>query len=137
MNDQLCIAKTWIKLNKGKPIAAGTTASELNGDCWNCGKPRHHATDCKEARDPVTYNKSRKKFIEARGLSSSLGPCWTQSSNNKDKDGSDYQRKRWETAGLSLVNGILVVNCKSCGYNPTHSTISIILHGSRTRALSV
>jgi hypothetical protein len=135
MNDQLCIAKTWIKLNKGKPIAAGTTASELNGDCWNCVANLDIMP--LTARRPRIPSKNRKKFIEARCLSSSLGPRWTQSSNNKDKDGSDYQRKRWEIAGLSLVNGTLMVNCKSCGYNTTHSTMSIILHGSRTQALSV
>jgi hypothetical protein len=37
-------------------------------------------------------------------------------------EGADYTRKRWETQGLSLMNGVLQVHCKQCIPNTTHST---------------
>lgn len=120
--DKLCVAQTWIRITKGNPRAlSAAAAGESSTDCWNCGGSGHMAGECPKPKDPATYNRNRKAFRDAlqkkRDARSGNG-----GGKEKSKSGADYQRKLWDKKGLSMVNGTLMVKCKTCGFNTTHST---------------
>ena len=37
-------------------------------------------------------------------------------------ENTNYNRKKWDAQGLSMINGVLHINCKQCGPNIMHST---------------
>ena len=42
--------------------------------------------------------------------------------NGQNKSSAEYQQKVWAEAGIGMFNGQLMVKCKTCGFNTTHST---------------
>ena len=117
--DKLCTAQLWIKPGRGGGNALNSIVQAVSV-CWNCGESGHRVGECKKPRDQKTIDKNKKAFMEAKKNSSN--------NNNSDqgkkpsKSSPEYQRKVWEAAGIQSVNGTLMVQCKTCGLNSTHST---------------
>ena len=88
------------------------------GQCWNCGEKGHRADKCKKPKDPVTYNKNQKAFNESKNKFSGGGG----GSNKSGKNSPEYQRKQWEANACNMVDGVLYINCKTCGLNTSHGT---------------
>ncbi len=91
---------------------------DMVGQCWNCVEKGHRADKCKKPKDPVTYNKNQKAFKEGKIKSSGGG----SDSNKSDKNSPEYQRKQWEANACNMVDGVLYINCKTCGLNTSHET---------------
>ena len=58
--DKLCVAGSWIKVDKNTQQALTAKANA----CWNCGGD-HNARQCKKPRDPVTFKKNKKALKNA------------------------------------------------------------------------
>jgi hypothetical protein len=116
MYDKLSTAQVWNRTSKGGPSAmSGTIVEDV--DCWNCNGKGHQSKECTKPRNKALWEKNFKAFKEKRRTGGGGG------SKGKGKtDSPDYNRKQWETHGISLVNGKLHVMCKKCGPNTTHST---------------
>jgi hypothetical protein len=124
MYDKLSIAQIWNGTTKGGPRAnVSTTASagNLKRTCWNCGGDDHQARTCPKPRNKKLYEKNRKAFNEAKANSSG-GSADKKGGGDAKLEGADYQRKKWADQGMSLINGVLHLHCKHCGYNTTHAT---------------
>lgn len=117
MYDKLSIAQIWNGTTKGGPRVSALVPTKHT--CWNCGAEDHQAPKCPKPRNQRLYTKNRKAFMDAKN--NKAGGDGT--GGKKDTiDSADYQRKKWSDQGMSLINGVLHVHCKKCGYNTTHST---------------
>jgi hypothetical protein len=120
--DKLCVAGHWIKLDKSSQRALVNAVNI----CWNCGAQGHAAGNCPKPRDNATFEKNKKAFYDNRrskeGQAGGDRRGKKGGDKNKDKSSAEYQRKVWANQGIAMVNGSLMVNCKSCGFNTTHST---------------
>ncbi len=104
----------------GQHALAAGTATKLK--CWNCGKEGCNVKKCKEPKNEARIKKNRDKFYEqkrAQGGGSSNG---NNSNRNADKSSADYQRKQWESNGLTMVGKVLKCQCNTCGPNFTHTS---------------
>lgn len=50
----------------------------------------------------------------------------TDDGNNLNPNDKDYKRKKWATMGLSMLNVVLIFNCRKCGCMPLTTTTSIL-----------
>jgi hypothetical protein len=121
--DKLCVAQVWLRVDKRNVKALTASAGS---SCWNCGDPKHRADKCPAPRDTATFEKNRKAFNDSKGSNASGGGGRTnqpgRGRNQPKKGTAEYQRRAWKQAGISVVNGVLMVSCKECGLNLTHST---------------
>jgi hypothetical protein len=89
--------------------------------CWNCGEDRHGISKCPKPKDQARITKNKEAFDKSKSSANTGG----KSSNKKGKGDKekkpDYQRKVWANSGIHMVNGTLMLSCKTCGYNTTHS----------------
>ena len=113
--DLLCTAGLWNKTSRGG--SALQSIVDAVNICWNCGEKGHTARQCKKPKDPETFNKNRKAWLNNKN----------SGSNNNGQGGKkevtpEYQRKRWENNSCTMVNGVLYINCKKCGFNTSHSS---------------
>ena len=82
------------------------------GVCWNCNVKGHTARKYKKPKYPATYNKNCKAFMENKNTSSGGDQV-----GKPKKDSPEFQRKQWEANVCSMLNGVLYINCKTCGLN--------------------
>jgi hypothetical protein len=119
--DLMCVAGQWNNVKSSR--AALNSVVDNVGECWNCGQKGHRAGDCKKPKDPVTYNKNRKAFMEKKKTGShSQGNGGGSGSGKPEKGTPEYHRKQWEANACSMVDGVLYINCKTCGLNTSHGT---------------
>ena len=124
MYDKLSIAQVWNGTTKGGPRVNSATAGNsgtLTKICWNCNGTDHQARTCPKPRNKTLFEKNRKAFHEAKA-SNSGGTAVSKDGGAPKPDGANYQRKKWADQGMSLINGVLHLHCKQCGYNTSHST---------------
>ena len=121
--DLLCTAGLWNKATRGGGNALKSIVDMVN-ICWNCGQKGHPAFKCRKPRDPVTYNKNKKAWLEqkASGNASNNESTDGQKKDQPDKSTPEYQRKQWQANGCTMVNGVLYMNCRVCGLNTNHSS---------------
>jgi hypothetical protein len=113
-----CLANRWLKVTK-QNIAGIVAAANA---CWNCGEEGHDVGKCTKPKDQARITKSKEAFEKSkRGCTAGGRTSGRKDKNEKMKD-PDYQRKVWANSGISMVNGILMIHCKTCGYNTTHGT---------------
>ena len=124
MYDKLSIAQVWNGTTKGGPRVNSATAGNsgnLKKICWNYNGTDHQARTCPKPRNKTLFEKNRKTFNEAKA-SNSGGTAVFKGGGAPKLEGADYQWKKWADQGMSLINGVLHLHCKQCGYNTTHST---------------
>ena len=129
MYDNLSMAQLWIKPSKHGGNALQSIIQAVN-KCWNCGETGHGVGQCKKPKDQARIEKNRKAFQDAKRANSnnnnSNGGGSSGSGNPNPGAGTgarnDKERKLWEAAGIQMVNGSILVHCKRCGLNGTHST---------------
>ena len=118
--DLLCTAGLWNKVTKGGNALKSIV--DMVNVCWNCGQKGHPATRCPKPKDPVTYNKNKKAWLEQKAKGgNSDGNSDGQKADQPDKSTPEYQRKQWQANGCHMVNGVLYLNCSVCGLNTNHS----------------
>jgi hypothetical protein len=124
--DSLCTTGNW---NKAERSGLIHNVVKMVAACWNCGAEDHSCGACPKPKNQDTINKNKKAFMEKKSAGRRDGGRGTRPprGSDKPKDGKDksdpnYQRKVWEAAGLHMVNGSLMVKCKTCGLNSTHTT---------------
>lgn len=126
--DKLCTAQKW-NVVKGKPYA-GLAAGGGETICWNCEQPGCTVGKCPKPRDQARINKNKQAFEERKRNGGQSGES-NGGSNGGNRNGnrrpkkdssSEYQRKKWASMGMHMVNGTLMVSCKVCGLNTTHSS---------------
>eukprot|EP00956_Cyclotella_meneghiniana_P009509 scaffold13164_cov56-Cyclotella_meneghiniana.AAC.1 len=115
-----CLANQWLKVTKQN--LAGVVAT-VNA-CWNCGEEGHGVGKCPKPKDQARITKNKEAFEKNKSGRNTSGG--TRTSGKKDKsekrNDPDYQHKVWANSGISMVNGVLMLHCKTCGYNTTHGT---------------
>ena len=125
--NRLCVAGHWIKLDKNTQWAL----TAIVNFCWNCGAQGHSAVKCPKPCDQDTFDKNKKAFKEAKCSHEEGSGCGGRSGGRGIRRCSgrgcggtswEYQCKAWAEMGLSMVDGSLKINCRTCGLNSTHST---------------
>jgi hypothetical protein len=121
--DNLCNAQLWNRVSRGGPSALNSIVDQVH-KCWNCNGDDHQAKQCPKPKNKDLYNKNQKAFWDRRGgkASGGSGSSGRGKSNSGKSDNPEYVRKKWEQQGLSFVDGKLLVYCKKCGPNSTHSS---------------
>eukprot|EP00956_Cyclotella_meneghiniana_P028265 scaffold65213_cov39-Cyclotella_meneghiniana.AAC.4 len=115
-----CLANQWLKVIKQN--IAGVVAT-VNA-CWNCGEEGHGVGKCTKPKDQARITKNKEAFEKNKSGRNTGGGGRTSGKKDKNKKTKDpdYQRKVWANSGISMVNGVLMIHCKTCGYNTTHGT---------------
>ena len=125
--DMMNMGHAWTVANKGGG------AGKVVGACFNCEKEDCSLQRCKEPRDEQRIARNRQRFYDKSGSNKGRNDKRSGGHNNRPQgqgqgqqpaSSADYQRKQWEAAGIHLVNGVLKMHCKVCGYNDTHGTNS-------------
>jgi len=104
--------------------------------CFNCGKEGCSVGECKQPLDEARIKRNKDKYFEQKRASQGNGNQGGGGSNTNnqggggsngsgkkqvDKSTPEYQRKKWESAGLVMVGNMLKCKCPQCGPNFTHS----------------
>ena len=102
--------------------------------CWNCGGP-HGLRQCKKPKDQKRIDENKKKFDEFKAKKQ--GGSNNDTNNVQQNESGSYRRRKWgvtgqatnssitmkpDSNGLGLINGVLHMHCKKCGWNQTHTT---------------
>ena len=112
-------ANKWNVLAKGgRNTMAGALTGKLK--CWNCEKEGCTVSKCDQPKNQAKIDKNKKAFMENKKKKSE-DKTKSNPGTNGGSGGGDYQRKKW-SAGMLEQNGVLMVNCKVCGPNLTHTT---------------
>jgi hypothetical protein len=108
--------------------------------CYNCGSPDHTADVCPKPRDEAKIKKAKEARDKAvkesrggrggsrgggRGRGGRGGGRGDDRTNSRDKWGANGDSKRTDTIsanGIEKRNGEWMMNCKSCGWNDTHTS---------------
>ena len=69
----------------------------------------------------MDFEKNSKAFQETM-KSGNKDDTSTSSRDSGNVEDTDYNRKKWNAEGLSMINGVLHIHWKQCGPNTTHST---------------
>jgi hypothetical protein len=112
------LANKW--LTTSKQNIAGIVAA-VNA-CWNCGEEGHGVGKCTKPKDQARITKNKEAFQKSKRGSNISGRSTGKKGKGGNEKDPDYQRKMWANSGIHVVNGTLMLNCKTCGYNTTHST---------------
>ena len=112
----------WTPYLWNKVLCGGIVNSAVDAViiCWNGVEKGHQAIKWKKPKDPVTYNKNRKAFIDNRAKSSDENKSGV--SGKLQKGTPEYHCKQWEANACSMVNGLLYIKCKTCGLNTNHGS---------------
>ncbi len=78
------------------------------------------SSTCPKAQK-APFEKNCNAFQEAKKSGNKDGMT-TARGGAGNVENANYNRKKWHAQGLSMINGVLHVNCKQCGSNTTHST---------------
>ena len=84
---------------------------------------------CNVPRNGARIKQNREKYFDQKCASQGQGNGNKQGRNGSngggkqpvDKSTQEYQRKKWESAGLVMVGNMLKCKCPHCGRNFTHS----------------
>ena len=108
--------------------------------CYNCGSPDHTANVCPNPRDEAKIKKAKEARDKAvkesgsgrgggrgggRGRGGQRGGRGGDRTNSRDKWGANGDSKRTDKVsadGIEKRNGEWMMNCKSCGWNDTHTS---------------
>ena len=117
--DALSTANKWnVSAKGGRNTMAGALTGKLK--CWNCEKEGCTVSKCDQPKNQAKIDKNKKAFMENKKKKSE-DKTKSNPGTNGGSGGGDYQRKKW-SAGMLEQNGVLMVNCKVCGPNLTHTT---------------
>jgi hypothetical protein len=118
--DKLSVAGIWNRTSKGGPSAFNNIVQAVDA-CWNCGATDHKSRECPKPRNRALWKKNYEAFKQAKRSGGQNNNNGGGSDGNKT---GDYNRKKWDDnhTNMSMVQGKLMVNCKQCGLNTTHST---------------
>jgi hypothetical protein len=113
-----CLANQWLRVTKQN--IAGIVAT-VNA-CWNCGEDGHGVGKCPKPKDQARITKNKEAFEKSKSARNTSGRISGKKDKTEKTKDPDYQRKVWANSGISMVNGVLMLHCKTCGYNTTHGT---------------
>lgn len=129
--DAQCVADLWNPARKGgggrhhsnAGIGGGPGYDVSKFECWNCGEKGHTVAKCPKPKNQELTTKNKKKYYEKKNKARGSNPQPAGNTNGQRQMGGE----KWGDAsklppGTELVNGCLMVSCKKCGLNQTHST---------------
>ena len=110
------MANKWLTTTKQNVAGAAVNA------CWNCGEDGHGVGKCPKPKDQAQITKNKEAFEKSKSGANTGGKSSNKKGKGDKEKDPDYQRKVWANSGIHMVNGTLMLSCKTCGYNTTHST---------------
>ena len=124
----------WNVPNKGGGAGGGSRSAAAHSfhSCWNCEQDACNLRICKKPKDQNRIANHKRHYLDKQEeKGGSRGGYRDNNNRGRDppKSGEEtstpeYQRNKWEKQGMHLVNGQLLLNCKSCGTNRTHGSRS-------------
>jgi len=136
--DKMNHSNKWNVANKGGGAGGGSGSGgsrHLTNACFNCEEQDCNLRICKKPKDDRRIEKNKKAYHDKKvsrengnrggsngGGSNRYGNYKGNNGGKEEKVGPESQRKKWDNQGLHLVNGELMLHCKTCGYNDTHGS---------------
>jgi hypothetical protein len=127
--DSLCTAGNWNKAERSGRIH---NVVKMVAACWNCGAEDHSCGACPKPKNQDTINIRTRRLLWKRSqpvvvmVDVDLGLPVALINQKMEKTSPiliiSARFGNWEAAGLHMVNGSLMVKCKTCGLNSTHTT---------------
>ena len=131
--DKMNHSNRWNVANKGGGAGGGGGSRHLTNACFNCEEQDCNLCICKKPMDDRQIDRNKKAYHDKKasrekgnrggsnnGGSNRYGNYKGNNAGREEKAGPESQRKKWDSQGLHLVNGDLMLHCKMCRYNDTH-----------------
>ena len=122
--DKINHSNKWNVANKGGGASGGGRRAVAHSfhSCWNCEQDDCNLCICKKPKDQNCIAKNKMQYLDSKEDTGGKRGGYRGDRNRgqdppKGEEMSipEYQRKKWEKQGMHLVNGQLLLNCKSCG----------------------